>query len=392
MQEIRLQSTDAHILTSELAKRKHAVLLRPDAPSSKRQRTTGGIDFATCAREFAFTPDSPLSPGRTRSQVTAEEPAGPIEIIDLADAPVSSGPEADGTDAKTQSEPAASAPAVSSPALLEIEVFPDPVEPLLDPGPPASTRIEAVQHLGIVASAHQTIASNFLQHNESDAPPADPAGHVDAYPQSTVENDSTMGTSTSAPSATSQGTTVNTDHDTPPAVPQLRSPQLPSIDEQPEHSAPSALGSPDSEPDAFQLLHEVAAAANNQGQSAGAAAADSQAESAVAIAADTDQAQPPAALAINAEQAHSAPIVTSNAELAHSAADAADTEQVQSSEAAQSETGSPNPVTVLQLIHQGPYTVNAAQQQAVQANLTIYKKQVNDLLSQGRVSCNLLEH
>ena len=60
-----MQSPEAYILKSELALRRHAVLMPAEAPSAKRQRTSGSAEpSGACARAHAFIPDSPLSPSR----------------------------------------------------------------------------------------------------------------------------------------------------------------------------------------------------------------------------------------------------------------------------------------------------------------------------------------
>ena len=60
-----MQPPEAYILKSELALRRHAVLMPAEVPSAKRQRTSGSADpSGACARAHAFVPDSPLSPSK----------------------------------------------------------------------------------------------------------------------------------------------------------------------------------------------------------------------------------------------------------------------------------------------------------------------------------------
>ena len=81
-----MQPSEVYVLKSELALRRHAVLLPAEVPTTKRQRTSGSVQSTACARAHAFTPDSPLSPSRVSRSVSAtkltqnrgitEDPAG----------------------------------------------------------------------------------------------------------------------------------------------------------------------------------------------------------------------------------------------------------------------------------------------------------------------------
>ena len=77
-----MQSPEAYILKSELALRRHAVLMPAEAPSAKRQRTSGSAEpSGACARAHAFVPDSPLSPSKLPRLGSPAVPEYKPEII-----------------------------------------------------------------------------------------------------------------------------------------------------------------------------------------------------------------------------------------------------------------------------------------------------------------------
>ncbi len=86
---------DAYILKSELAMRRHAVLMPAALPAAKRQKTTSSGEPCACARAHAFVSDSPLSSSKQTLQMPASVLTSPHEIIQ--DPP-------DSTDASSEEE------------------------------------------------------------------------------------------------------------------------------------------------------------------------------------------------------------------------------------------------------------------------------------------------
>ena len=74
---------EAHILKSELARRKRAVLM-PAEPGAKRQRTDGTDVSGACARAQAYVPNSPLSPGRQHARTESVSTSNDCQIIEDA--------------------------------------------------------------------------------------------------------------------------------------------------------------------------------------------------------------------------------------------------------------------------------------------------------------------
>ena len=81
---------EAYILRSELAKRKHAVLMPADIPCSKRQKVDASDSVGACARAQSYVPNSPLSPFKQRQQAATASNSSVCEIVgdppDSADA------------------------------------------------------------------------------------------------------------------------------------------------------------------------------------------------------------------------------------------------------------------------------------------------------------------
>lgn len=146
-----MQAPDAYVLKSELALRKHAVLMH-EAPPAKRQRTTNDDQIDACARQYAYVPNSPLSPSRTQTQVTAGEPAGLIEIVgdlaDVADTLDNPSPEANVLVIETHDEAAPEQPATAAAAVKDEEA-PDPVDCLATSPLQLKDETAAVQHMGV---------------------------------------------------------------------------------------------------------------------------------------------------------------------------------------------------------------------------------------------------
>ena len=82
-------SPEAFILKSELAMRRHAVLVPAELPSAKRQKTAGPREPCACARAHAFVSDSPLSPSTQPLQIANSVSASLHE--NLQDLPESAG-------------------------------------------------------------------------------------------------------------------------------------------------------------------------------------------------------------------------------------------------------------------------------------------------------------
>lgn len=73
-------ASEAYILKSELAMRRHAVLMPAELPKAKRQKTSDSGKPCACARAHAFVSDSPLSPSRQPLQI-AVSIASPYEVM-----------------------------------------------------------------------------------------------------------------------------------------------------------------------------------------------------------------------------------------------------------------------------------------------------------------------
>ena len=317
-----MQTPDAYVLKSELALRKNAVLMH-EAPPAKRQRTTNDDRIDTCARQFAYVPNSPLSPSRTQTQVTAGEPAGLIEIVgdleDVADTLDASSPEANVPVIETQDGAVPEQPAASV-AAVKAEAAPDPVDCLAN-SPLQSNKDEtaAVQHLGVTVPSdlnlessrslkHEPASAQLSEHRSTDQQGVPSTSQAeqdssDASDQHSVANQATTGHYNGCmPSTTSHATIAN----------------------------------------------------------------DSVHQSSVRQA-DALQLQP-------------APPELQEAQLASREAGA------QADQPAQPVTEANGPITVEQLTAQGQYVVDTAEQQQVGINLKTYTDQVDDLQRQGRVS------
>ena len=88
-------ASEAYILKSELAMRRHAILVPAELPSAKRQKTAGPREPSACARAHAFVSDSPLSPSTQPLQIATSISTSLYE--NLKDPP-------DSTDASSEEE------------------------------------------------------------------------------------------------------------------------------------------------------------------------------------------------------------------------------------------------------------------------------------------------
>ncbi len=84
---LSMQPAEPYILKSELAMRRHAVLMPADVPAAKRRRTAGSAEPSACARAHAFVSDSPLSPSKAPRPVS---PAAQTHNHETIDSPVES--------------------------------------------------------------------------------------------------------------------------------------------------------------------------------------------------------------------------------------------------------------------------------------------------------------
>lgn len=177
-----MQSPEAYILKSELALRRHAVLMPAEAPSAKRlcQRTSGSAEpSGACARAHAFIPDSPLSPSKSARLGSPAVPKHDAEIVKEPDA---SGGEEASFAVRTDSE---LEPAQTSPQQL-------------------------VQDSAEVPGGGAATEDGLHKAHASSRPP-DSSGDLQSQsigPEATSQQQSTAGPDTSAPSTTSYETNL----------------------------------------------------------------------------------------------------------------------------------------------------------------------------------------
>ena len=180
-----MQYSDAYILKSELALRRHAVLEPADVPDAKRQKTTKPAAPRSCARAHAFVSGSPLSPSKSVLSASAAATESAADEIkgDPAECPeASSGQEAtfavrsDSEFKATSSEPAR---------------------------PP----LQQAAHTALQVPAAQAAPAELLTVNTS-VQPVDPDPHP-TEEQAVSHQQSTAGPGTSGPSSTSQETKLH---------------------------------------------------------------------------------------------------------------------------------------------------------------------------------------
>lgn len=118
-------ASEAYILKSELAMRRHAVLMPAELPKAKRQKTSDSEKPCACARAHAFVSDSPLSPSRQPLQIAASI-TSPYEVIH--DPP-------DSVDASSEEEASFAVRTVSelNAACSELPRVPVPASPIHEP-------------------------------------------------------------------------------------------------------------------------------------------------------------------------------------------------------------------------------------------------------------------
>ena len=178
-----MQSPEAYILKSELALRRHAVLMPAEAPSAKRQRTSGSAEpSGACARAHAFVPDSPLSPSKSVRPGSPAVPKHDAEISKEVESPDASGREEASFAVRTDSE---LEPAQTSPQQL----VQDPAE---------------------VLSGGAATKDGLHKAHASSRPP-DSGGDLQSQsigPEATSQQQSTAAPDTSAPSTASYETNL----------------------------------------------------------------------------------------------------------------------------------------------------------------------------------------
>ncbi|KAL3157789.1 hypothetical protein ABBQ32_012213 [Trebouxia sp. C0010 RCD-2024] len=179
-----MQPAEAYILKSELAMRRHAVLVPAEVPAAKRQRTSGSAELAeprACARAHAFVSDSPLSPSKVPRPVSA---AAQIQKHEITDSPVESPDVFTGEEAtfavRTDSE----------------------LEPL--PAPQAARDTAEDARADMAIGSHKAHLQNSSRPPESDT---NPDSHSDGA-NATSQQQSTANADTSAPSTMSYETSM----------------------------------------------------------------------------------------------------------------------------------------------------------------------------------------
>ena len=135
-------SPEAFILKSELAMRRHAVLVPAELPSAKRQKTAGPREPCACARAHAFVSDSPLSPSTQPLQIATSASASLYES--LQNPPESAG--------ASSEEEASFAVRTDS----ELDAFSEPLQMSAQPSvhPKSDLPAEAVAGPGISSDQH----------------------------------------------------------------------------------------------------------------------------------------------------------------------------------------------------------------------------------------------
>lgn len=181
---LAMQPAEAYILKSELAMRRHAVLVPAEVPAAKRQRTSGSAELAeprACARAHAFVSDSPLSPSKVPRPVSA---AAQIQKHEITDSPVESPDVFTGEEAtfavRTDSE----------------------LEPL--PAPQAARDTAEDARADMAIGSHKAHLQNSSRPPESDT---NPDSHSDGA-NATSQQQSTANADTSAPSTMSYETSM----------------------------------------------------------------------------------------------------------------------------------------------------------------------------------------
>ena len=233
----REAASDAYILKSELAMRRHAVLVPLEVPAAKRQKTGGPDEPCACARAHSFVSNSPLSPSKQKGHNAAAVPTSPCEIIeDPPDSADTSSEEEANFAVKTDSELEAAyrnprSASVQSPDEVDIDL---PAVAVAEPPGTSTVDTEAEQN------------NVRCQASEAHAVPTEPKS---PSPQTGSLQESTGGVGSSVPSGISHETIVaaavpKEDVDSPTSPPTL--PIEPPSD---HHAAGSTLHVQDSAKD-----------------------------------------------------------------------------------------------------------------------------------------------
>lgn len=218
---------EAFILKSELAMRRHAVLVPAELRSAKRQKTAGPSEPCACARAYAFVSDSPLSPSRQPLQIATSLSASLNES--LQDPRESAG--------ASSEEEASFAVRTDS----ELDAFPEPLQVSAQPSihPKSDLPLEAVARPGISSDQHPSTQaqpqdqadlkrsqlheqvkadSHFtetqpqtrakIEESESQAQPQAKAVSHGLLTQARSQQESTAGHDNSGPSSTSHETNI----------------------------------------------------------------------------------------------------------------------------------------------------------------------------------------
>ena len=198
--------SEVFILKSELAMRRHAVLMPADAPSAKRLKTGDLAEPGTCARAHAFISNSPLSVSKQPLQPAASVLTSPHDVI--ADPPDS---------AAASSEEDANF-AIKSDSELEVaasEPAPPSLQPQLDTDQNLSGEASAQPELRAESTANMQerpqVGAELTEHKQIGLACAEEQQTVPNFAvplQSKSQQESTVGASTSGISNTSHGTNV----------------------------------------------------------------------------------------------------------------------------------------------------------------------------------------
>ena len=411
-----MQQSDAYILRSELALRRHAVLMH-EVPPAKRQRIADNCETETCARQYAYVPDSLLSPSRNRSQVTVEEPTGLIEVTaDLpehADNSESPSPSAEEFLIKTQSEiDAAQQAAAQAPVKAEDDpLLSSDLAPQQHVGLPVSDDIKQGSSKPVVAAAqgvqHPDVAHQDMPLQHMGLPVDDdfkqesknavaalaqgaqhpnlaqqdtPLQHADLPDNLDAKQESSI--AVAAPAQRAQQHDAAQQHIPLPHVDllvkdeakqEINTPVAPSAQGHRESNVQQDIPPPVQarEHSVASDQHSVSKQATTENYSTSMPSNTSQAT------VDRDTVHQSVASPAEAEK-----LQLANAEQQGDViAEAQQTEAA----AAQPANGASQPMTVDQMVAQGQYSVDSTQQQKVAINLETYKRRVDELQSQGKV-------
>ncbi|KAL0021355.1 hypothetical protein WJX77_007695 [Trebouxia sp. C0004] len=243
-------ASEAFILKSELAMRRHAVLVPAELPSAKRQKTAGSREPCACARAHAFVSDSPLSPSTQPLQIVPSVSTSE-SIQDPPESAGASSEEEASFAVRTNSElDAAFSEPLQTSAQPSVHSKSDlPAEATAGPGILSDTRPSTDAQVQDQADFQETLLHQQVKADSRDTQtqPQTWAKFAETKPQAKVESEdplaqarsqqeSTAGHDNSGPSSTSHETNIaaaapKPEPDSPTSPPPLNGQSnIPTID------------------------------------------------------------------------------------------------------------------------------------------------------------------